>query len=106
MDLKFILTKLRFMNRRTREYFTSLNSALFDMFIRSYGLSQKIRRSELVGQLNLITFLTKLERNMLRAHREKDKASEAYLTLMAKRKKKQSESQDKRQGYRRKLNTQ
>lgn len=39
MDLKFILTKLRFMNRRTREYFTSLNSALFDMFIRSYGLS-------------------------------------------------------------------
>ena len=38
MDLPFILTKLMSMSSERREFFKNLNSALFDCFLRTYGL--------------------------------------------------------------------
>jgi hypothetical protein len=82
LDLRFILTKLRSLNVQTRELFTGLNSALFDMFWRSYGLCSKLRRSELPGKLSLIPFLTNLERNMMRAEKEKALVEKTYQSFM------------------------
>ena len=67
MDVRFYLTKLLTLSKKTREFFSSLNSALLDSFIRSYGLCSKLRRSNLAGKLSLIPFLAKLEQNMIRA---------------------------------------
>ena len=38
LDLSFILTKLMSMSSEKREFFKGLNSALFDSFLRTYGL--------------------------------------------------------------------
>ena len=78
LDLSFILTKLMSMSSEKREFFKSLNSALFDSFLRTYGLFQKLRRTELAGKIELVSFLTKLESNMVRANREKVLAEKAY----------------------------
>ena len=78
LDLPFILTKLMSLSTDKRELFQSLNSALFDVFLRGYGLCMKLRRSELPGKLQLYTFLTKLERNMVRATQAKASAEMAY----------------------------
>lgn len=67
MDLTFVLSRMMRLNVRTREYFISLNSALFDSFISSYGLFNKLRRTDLPGRIQLIPFLTKLESIMVRA---------------------------------------
>ena len=57
VDLRFILTRLMALNKGTHDLLRSLNSALFDIFLRSYGLCFKLRRTELPGKLNLIPFL-------------------------------------------------
>lgn len=67
LDLPFILTRLMCVSAEKRQFFSSINSALFDVFLRGYGLCQKLRRSDLPGKIQLIPFLTKLERNMVRA---------------------------------------
>jgi len=74
LDVRFYLTKLLVLSRKTREFFGSLNSALLDTFIRSYGLCSKLRRSNLAGKLSLIPFLAKLEKNMMRAEEKKRRA--------------------------------
>ena len=62
LDLKFVLSRLMCLDIKTREFFMSLNSALFDMFTCQYGLSSKLRRTDLPGKIDLIPFLTRLER--------------------------------------------
>lgn len=49
LDIRFYLTKLLALNSKTRKFFGSLNSALLDLFILSYGLNHKLRRSNLAG---------------------------------------------------------
>ena len=66
------------MSSERREFFSSLNSALFDTFLRTYGLFVKLRRTELAGTIPLVSFLTKLERSMVRAKRDKALAESAY----------------------------
>lgn len=78
LDLPFILTRLMSLSTDKRMLFQSLNSALFDVFLRGYGLCVKLRRSELPGKLNLYTFLTKLEQNMVQASQAKAMADIAY----------------------------
>jgi len=78
MDLKFVLARMMSLSVKTREYFCSLNSTLFDSFISSYGLSRKLRRTDLPGRIQLVPFLTKLEQNMVRASFAKAKADRAY----------------------------
>ena len=51
LDLKFVLTRLMRLSVKTREFFVSLNSALFDTFIRSYGLCKLLRRTDLPGRI-------------------------------------------------------
>ena len=82
LDLKFVLTRLMRLSVKTREFFVSLNSALFDTFIRSYGLCKLLRRTDLPGRIQLIPFLSKLERNMVRATREKAEADRVYQEFM------------------------
>lgn len=84
MDLPFILTKLMSISSEKREFFKNLNSALFDCFLRTYGLFQKLRRTELAGRIDLVPFLIKLERNMVRANREKALAEKAYSSFIEK----------------------
>ena len=85
LDLRFVLTKLRSLDVQTREFLSSLNSALFDMFWSSYGMCSKLRRSDLPGKLSLIPFLINLERNMMRAEKEKALVENAYQSFMEKR---------------------
>ena len=103
LELKFILTRLMVMSKGTRESLRSLNSALFDIFLRSYGLCMKLRRTDLAGKLNLITLLQNLERNMMKANRCKAQADFAYLTLMEKWQRKRTlNSSTKRLGFKKK----
>ena len=67
LDLKFYLSKMLALDNRSRTFLGSLNSALLDTFIRSYGLCEKVRRSNLAGRQRLIPSLIKLEQNMMRA---------------------------------------
>ncbi len=85
LDLRFVLSKLRSLDSQTREFISSLNSALFDMFWSSYGMCSKMRRSDLPGRLSLIPFLINLERNMMRAEKEKALVENAYQSFMEKR---------------------
>ena len=67
LDIRFCITKLFYLSKKHRTFLGSLNSALLDLFILSYGLNHKLRRSNLAGRLQLIPFLTKLEQKMIRA---------------------------------------
>jgi len=51
LDLRFYLAKLLVLNKKTRKFLGSLNSALLDLFILSYGLDHKLRRSDMAGRL-------------------------------------------------------
>ena len=82
VDIRFFLTKMLVLNKKTRQFLSSINSAMLDMFILSYGLNHRLRRTNLAGSAPLITFLSKLEKNMIRAEKEKDVANEAYLELV------------------------
>ena len=84
LDLPFILSKLMCLSTEKRELFQSLNSALFDVFLRGYGLCSKLRRSELPGKLPLHTFLNTLERNMVQAQQAKKLSEIAYEGLKVK----------------------
>ena len=107
-DLRFILVKLMCLNVETREFFISLNSALFDQFIRTYGLIQKLRRTDLLSKLDLIPFLTSLEKNMVRAEKEKALSDAAYQSFMEKWKLKHVAASvaEKRNAFRRKQHSQ
>ena len=97
LDIPFILTRLMSVSSERREFFKTLNSALFDSFLRSYALFVKLRRTELAGKIQLVPFLTQLERNMVRAHRDKVMADVAYQSLIEKqRMKRQLTSKSKR----------
>ena len=76
LDLKFILTKLRSLDKRTRELFAQPNCKLLSIFIRSYGLCMSLQKSEL--SFELMPFFTKMEQNMIRAKKEKDMADSFY----------------------------
>ena len=84
LDLKFILSRLMRMNTKTRDIFSSLNSAMFDIFLRSYGLCSKIRRSKIPEKLDLIPFLTQLESNMAKAKHAKAQAESCYQAYIEK----------------------
>ena len=100
LDLPFILTKLMSVSSERREFFTSLNSALFDSFLRTYGLFVKLRRTELAGKIKLVPFLCRLERSMVRAKREKALADSAYQSLMEKqRMKRKATAKSKRKAF-------
>ena len=100
MDLPIILTKLMSISSERREFFKGLNSALFDCFLRTYGLFAKLRRTELAGKIELVPFLFKLERNMVRANREKALAEKAYSSFIEKQRlKRYMTTQAKRKAF-------
>lgn len=78
LDLRCILTSLMCLDVKTREYFRSLNSALFDIFLRNYGLCIKLRRTDIPGRIPLLPFLVRLETAMVRAQKDKIKADATY----------------------------
>ena len=76
------MTKLRSLDKRTRELFAQPNSELLSIFLRSYGLCKSEQKLEL--RFELIPFFTKIEQNMLRAKKEKDLADSFYRSFLEK----------------------
>ena len=82
LDISFFVTKMLALNKETRQYLSSINSALLDLFIRSYGLNHKLRRTNLAGTINLIPFLSELEKKMIKSEWLKEQANQAYKKLI------------------------